>query len=104
MTNAEIDAHPLLTAEERKLCKIFRDMSKRQRTPFSMLDFAQICLRATGIDYANVDVDDNIRSRHRADKKHRRAAILYAYEEIKNGSAIVGDDTLRDLELSHGAA
>lgn len=108
MTNAEIDAHPLLTADQRQLCKIFRDKSKERRESFTMLDFAAICLRATGTDYANAD---DTHSRRAADEAHRRAAIFYAYEALKNGPKIVTETmeargTLKDFELlvSHGAA
>lgn len=113
MTNAEINAHPLLTADQRKLCKIFRDKSKERRESFTMLDFAAICLRATARDYAEAletrscGCGDIVT----ADAEHRRAAIFYAYEALKNGPKIVTETmeargTLKDFELlvSHGAA
>jgi hypothetical protein len=113
VTNAEIDAHPLLTADQRQLCKIFRDKAKDRRASFTMLDFAANCLRATGRDYAEalyaeaLDVDEAVA----ADADHRRAAIFYAYEAIKNGPKIITETmeargTLKDFELlvSHGAA
>jgi hypothetical protein len=112
LTDAQIDAHPLLDDAERKLCKIFRTQSKKAGDSFTMLDFACVCLRATGRDY--VEAAGNFASTNciatvLADAKHRRAAVLYVYEALKKGPAIVTetmDDrgTLRDLELlvSHG--
>ena len=117
LTDAEINAHPLLDDAERKLCKIFRTRSMEAGDSFTMLDFACICLRATGRDYAETldsDGDGNLDSPDCiatvvADTKHRRAAILYAYEALKKGPAIITETigargTLRDLELlvSHG--
>jgi hypothetical protein len=110
MTNAEINKHPLLTADQRKLCKIFRDKSKERRESFTMLDFAVICLRATAHDYAEV-LKAGDATTSAADAEHRRAAIFYAYEALKNGPKIVTETmeargTLKDFELlvSHGAA
>ena len=117
LTDAEIDAHPLLDDAERRLCKIFRTRSKEAGESFTMLDFACVCLRATGRDYVetfNQDGDGNIDSANCiatvvADAKHRRAAVLYVYEALKEGPAIVTETigargTLRALELlvSHG--
>jgi hypothetical protein len=112
LTDEEINAHPLLDDAERKLCKIFRTQSKKAGDSFTMLDFACVCLRATGRDYVEAAGDfasTNCVATVIADAKHRRAAVLYVYEALKKGPAIVTetmDDrgTLRDLELlvSHG--
>jgi hypothetical protein len=112
LTNAEIDKHPLLTADQRQLCKIFRDKSKERRESFTMLDFAVICLRATARDYAEAfEVRSGCGDTIGTDAEHRRAAIFYAYEALKNGPKIVTETmkargTLKDFELlvSHGAA
>lgn len=103
MTNAEIDAHPLLNEEQRQLCKSLRSLAKKEPRPFTMLEFAKIALRATGNEYAAV-TDQWGPEAARCDDAHRRAAILYVYEAIKAGPPIVAETagkrgTLRDLEL-----
>lgn len=118
LTNAQIDTHPLLNDNERRICKILRNHSKEAGESFTMLDFAANCLRATGRDYAEAfdhDGDGNLNSPDcaatvLADAKHRRAAVLYVYEALKGGPPIITETigargTLRDLELlvSHGA-
>jgi hypothetical protein len=117
MTNAVIDAHPLLNHEQRAACKALRNLAKKERRPFTMLEFAEMALRATGNAYAAVTDRSEPRA-GRCDNAHRRAAILYVYEAIKTRSADRRSDgrragdaataaaqgTLRDLELlaSHG--
>ena len=108
MTNAEIDAHPLLNHEQRAACKALRNLAKKERRPFTMLEFAEMALRATGNAYAAVTDRSGPRA-GRCDNAHRRAATLYVYEAIKAGPPIVAETaaergTLRDLELlaSHG--
>lgn len=117
LTDAQIDAHPLLDDAERGICKVLRNHAKEIGESFTMLDFAANCLRATGRDYAEAldhDGDGDLNSPDcvetvLADAKHRRAAVLYVYEALKKGPAIVTETirdrgTLRDLELllSHG--
>ena len=103
LTNFEIDAHPLLDQEQREICKNLRNAAKKERRPFTMLDFAEIALRATGNDYAATrDQDGYQAARH--DNAHRQAAILYVYEAVKAGPPIIAETadergTLRDLEL-----
>ena len=104
----EIDAHPLLDVTQRKLCKVLRKAALRDQTPFTMLAFAEIALRATGNDYAAYQSG---REAAKCDQLHRRAAILYVYEAVKAGPPIVAETaeargTLKDLELlvSHGHA
>lgn len=80
VTDIEIDAHLLLTDEQKKLCKIFRDKATKDGDEFTMLDFAQIVLRATGCDYA-ASVTDHQTVVH--DASHRRAAIIYVYEALR---------------------
>lgn len=103
MTNDEIDAHPLLDPEQRRICKGLRNAAKSDGSSFTMLAFAEISLRATGNNYADV-TDQGGHEAARCDYAHRRAAILYVYEAIKAGPAIVAETagdrgTLRDLEL-----
>lgn len=103
LTNLEIDAHPLLDREQREICKNLRNAARKEHRPFTMLDFAEIALRATGNDYAATrDQDGYQAARH--DNAHRQAAILYVYEAIKAGPPIISETagergTLRDLEL-----
>jgi hypothetical protein len=118
LTDEQINAHPLLNDNERRICKILRNHSKEAGESFTMLDFAANCLRATGRNYAEAfdhDGDGNLNSPDcaatvLADAKHRRAAVLYVYEALKGGPPIITETigergTLRDLELlvSHGA-
>jgi hypothetical protein len=103
LSNVEIDGHPLLDEEQRRICKELRNVAKKGRESFTMLDFAEIALRATGNDYAAV-TDQGGPQAARFDDAHRRAAILYVYEAIKAGPAIIAETagergTLRDLEL-----
>ena len=103
VTDVEIDAHPLLDREQQKLCKSFRTIAKRNGDPFTMLQFAEIALRASGNNYAAV-TDQGGHKAARHDKEHRQAAILYVYEAIKAGPAIVSETaeqrgTLKDLAL-----
>jgi len=108
VTNVEIDAHPLLTRDQKKLCKIFRDEAAKAGDEFTMLAFAEVTLRASGNDYAAVTNEGGLQAAVN-DAAHRRAALLYAYEALKRGPAIVTETiekrgTLRDIELlvSHG--
>lgn len=108
MTNAEIDAHPLLNHEQRATCKALRNLAKKERRSFTMLEFAKIELRVTGNECAAVP-DQWGPEAARCDDAHRRAATLYVYEAIKVGPPIIAETaaergTLRDLELlaSHG--
>jgi hypothetical protein len=103
LSDAEIDAHPLLDRYQQRLCKSFRNAAKRDRSGFTMLEFAEVVLRATGNDYAAV-TDRGGREAARRDGDHRKAAILYVYEALKAGPNIVTETiaergTLRDLEL-----
>ena len=103
LSNVEIDGHPLLDEGQRRICKELRNVAKKDREPFTMLDFAEIALRATGNDYAAITDLGGPRAAH-LDAAHRRAAILYVYEAIKAGPAIIAETagergTLRDLEL-----
>ena len=103
VTDVEIDAHPLLTREHQTLCKSLRTLAKRNGDPFTMLQFAEITLRATGNNYAAV-TDEGGHEAAMRDNEHRLAAILYVYEAIKAGPPIVSETaeqrgTLKDLEL-----
>lgn len=103
VTDVEIDAHPLLSEDQRQVCKDLRDLAEREHRSFTMLEFAEVALRATGNDYAAV-TDRGGPEAARHDQAHRRAAILYVYEAVKAGPPIVAETaadrgTLRDLEL-----
>jgi len=103
MTDNQINGHPLLDRAQMKICKSLRDLAKRRGESFTMAEFAAVALRAAGNDYAAV----TDRGGHEAamrDKEHQLAAILYVYEAIKAGPAIVAETadargTLRDLEM-----
>jgi hypothetical protein len=104
LTNVEIDGHPLLDQEQRKICKNLRNIARKEQQPFRMLDFAEISLRATGNDYAATSGQNDYHQAARLDNAHRQAAILYVYEAVKTGPPIIAETagergTLRDLEL-----
>lgn len=80
LTNAQIDAHELLSKQQRALLKQFRNLSKKQRETFTMLDFARISLRVAGKAYA--DADGGLETAV-ADHDLQHAAILYVYELLK---------------------
>ena len=108
VTDVEIDEHPLLDDEQRRICKALRRAALREERAFTMLTFAEVALRATGNDYAAVS-DEGGPVAAKRDREHRRAAILYAYEAVRCGPAIVAETaaergTLKDLEIlaSHG--
>ena len=108
VSEPEIDDHPLLDDEQRKICKALRRAALREERAFTMLDFAEVALRATGNDYAAV-TDQGGHLAARRDRLHRLAAVLYVYEAVKAGPTIVADGaeergTLKDLEIlaSHG--
>ena len=103
LTDVEIDGHPLLNEAQMRLCKEFRNIAKRTKQPFTMQQFAAVSLRATGNDYAAV-TDEGGHAAAMRDKDHQLAAILFVYESIKAGPAIVAETaeqrgTLKDLEM-----
>lgn len=102
-TNAELAAHPILSDAQRRICKELRDVSKRNGETFTLLDFARIALRATGNNYAAVDDEDGLQAAV-CDAEHQRAALLFAYELVRNGPPIVAETlqergTLHDIEI-----
>lgn len=82
--NAEIDAHELLDDGQRIMLKAMR----RARRSLTMLDFAQVALRATGCNYARADAGLD-GSAQVADRAHRRAAVLYVYEALRASDAAI---------------
>lgn len=78
LRNAEIDAHPLLTHEERATLKIMRN----KRRDITMYDFAKIVHQAAATDYANVDRRTD-GDRWLVRRALQRAALLYVYEALK---------------------
>jgi hypothetical protein len=99
--NAEIDAHELLSQEQRQLCKTLRNDSRSKGYPFAMFDFAKIALRARARDYSEADTG-------MTERDLQRAAILYVYEALKaTDLAIIKewpefDEMLRNLEYLFG--
>ena len=101
----EIDAHELLDADQRVICRSFRDLARRNGEPFTMHDFAGIALRATARDFVEADDAEILQ----ADRKHLKAAVLYVYEMIRTLDASSAtqwpghDQMLRCLvEISQG--
>jgi hypothetical protein len=82
MTNAEIDSHELLDAEQAKLCKVMRNTARSTRETFTLLNFAEIALRAEARDYTAAQ-ELTLSAQVIADARLRRAAILYVYEALK---------------------
>lgn len=72
LRNSEIDAHPLLDHEYRKLVKVFRNKDRS----LTMMDFARIALRATATDYTS---DPCVPT----DRALQYAALLFVYEALK---------------------
>lgn len=81
MKKTEIDKHPLLDDEQKKMCRIFAQTAARKKEAFTMLQFAEVALRATGNDYADAR-DGEIHEQARTDLEHRRAAVLYVREAL----------------------
>jgi hypothetical protein len=77
LRNADIDSHPLLDRDQRKIVKIFRNKDRS----ITMIDFAKIALRATARDYTNASVEGF--SEAITDRALRHAALLYVYEALK---------------------
>jgi hypothetical protein len=103
--NAEIDAHELLDDDQRLMLKVMRTQARRDRAPFTMLDFAQIALRAAGVDFAEADP---FLARAIADTQLRKNAVLYVYEVLRaTDNALIRewpefDEMLRCLEMLAG--
>lgn len=79
LRNAEIDAQPMLDQDHKLMCKAMRTQSLKDGTPFAMMDFARICLRATAVDYAGAESCERVV----ADSRLQHAALIFAYEALK---------------------
>lgn len=103
MNTKEIDEHPVLDDELRAICKRLRHTAARiSDEGFTMYGFAEISLRAAARNYAAHADSDVTRELVHADQALKRAALLYAYEAIKNcDSAMVAEypelDNVLDL-------
>lgn len=101
--NARIKAHPILTSDQAVMCRAFaRQRAKDGGEPFTLLEFAQIALRATARDYVEALSDDRPRSVASivADREHNQAAMLYAYEQLRAcEEPIVAECPDRELAL-----
>jgi len=92
MTNTEIESHELLDTEQIKICKVFRNESRKSGAAFTMLDFARIALRASGVNYTNAE--DDTTGKLMADRDLQRAAVLFTYEALKaSEEAIIAEAT-----------
>jgi len=85
LTNKQIDDHPLLTDEQREVCKMARD----GRRELTMFEFAQGVHRAAADDYETGDDPGAL----------ERASCLHMYEALRS-KLPEGDTTslLRHLE------
>lgn len=87
MTLDEISRHPLLTDDERAMCRAMlasstRGVRNQTVVPgFSFLDFADVCLRATARDYAEAHEESESWFAHRA---LRRASLVHAWEVLRD--------------------
>lgn len=94
LRNAEIDAHELLDDGQRLILKTFRnDRRSKRQPPITMLDFAQIALRANALDFAESGAYDALDVPEAseiitdefvmANRALQRAAVLYVYEALQ---------------------
>ena len=99
VSTQEIRDHVMLDDNLRKLARIFRATAKKRGDDFTMLDFAQVSLRAEAQNYVNAandadftpQADDTDPAEHdHAQRKHaladlelRKAAVRYVYEALK---------------------
>lgn len=83
MIKRDIDNHPLLTDLQRADCHSLTQLRKQQRAKFTMFDFAEASLRASGCRFAHVASSTDSGTRGAADLEHKRAAVLYVYEALK---------------------
>lgn len=102
----DIASHPLFDRDHQTMARVMSRSAKQAGRSFTMLDFAEICLRATGRDYT--EAEDGSPAEAVADIAHRRAAVLYVYEALKaTPLAIIAEwdgfeEMLRSLETLHG--
>ncbi len=83
MKIADIRNHPLLTPDQAEMCEAMAKIAKKTKVKFELLNFAEIALRATGNDYADLRDSEDVGEQVDADLKHKRAAILYVYEAVR---------------------
>lgn len=81
LSNTEIDQQPLLDQDQRSMCRIMRNHARKEGSPFTMMDFARITLRATAVNYA--DAEDYTDDKALADMALQRGALLFVYEALK---------------------
>jgi hypothetical protein len=100
LTTTEINGHPLLTEHMRSVCWDLVKIAKRDRTEFTMLDFARISLRATGNNYARITDHDDVSARVIADREHQHAALLYVYESLAAAETPIIAECTKDHETA----
>jgi len=91
LTLKEIKEHPLLDADHQTMAREMREVAQGTRERFTMLDFAEICLRASARNYVDADdIADNNDGRGdttaktvMAAREMQRAAIFYVHEALK---------------------
>lgn len=102
LRNAEIDAHAMLSAEQRQILKAMRN----RRRDITLYDFAQIALQAAATDYTNVDRNSD-GNRVTAQRDLQYAALLFVYEALRATDLDIikqwpeFDEMLRCLETLH---
>lgn len=86
LTKKQLSEHPLLDHEQIKLTLTFAKISAKKGESFTMLDFAQVALRATALDYTEArdraDASGETDAFVMADRDLKRAAILYVREAL----------------------
>lgn len=101
MRDSEIDAQPMLDRDQKAMCRVMRDTSRRGGGSFTMMDFARIVLGAAAVDYASEECDED---GDPAGGTLERAALLFVYEALRHcDHAIIKewpefDTMLRQLE------
>ena len=90
VTKLEIDDHPIIgrtfADDWRDLATTFRKISLAKHERFTLMDFARIALNAEARNYteANETASATDYRRAKATLQLQRAAILFAYEALKN--------------------
>ncbi len=104
MRNFEIDAQPMLDRDQKAMCRVMRDTSRRGGGSFTMMNFARIALGAAAVDYASEECGEDGDPAGGDARSLERAALLFVYEALRHcDHAIIKewpefDTMLRQLE------
>ena len=84
----EIRNHKILSSDDAQVVRALAAAAREQSARFTMLDFADVRLRATARDFGEAsDPDDAGYTMHLRDLK--KAAILFVYEALKNADMAI---------------